>query len=36
LFVTGSSINGRVLVQTATTLQSTTVTPPRWKNTENH
>jgi len=35
-FVTGSSINGRVLVQTAATLQSTTVMPPRWKNTENH
>jgi hypothetical protein len=27
-FITGSSINGRVLVQTAVTLQSTTVTSP--------
>jgi len=28
VFITGSSINGRVLVQTAVTLQSTTVTKP--------
>jgi predicted aconitase with swiveling domain len=28
VFITGSSINGRVLVQTAVTLQSTTVVKP--------